>query len=71
MFFLNCEQARRYNILLYSSIDPESVAPMGIRAFSDVDALLAAAQLDGKSVYVIPNASTVIPCVTEEKGEEK
>ena len=71
VFFLNCEQARRYNILLYSSIDPESVAPMGIRAFSDVDALLAAAQLDGKSVYVIPNASTVIPCVTEEKGEEK
>lgn len=71
VFFLNCEQARRYNILLYSSIDPESVAPMGIRTFSDVDALLAAAQLDGKSVYVIPNASTVIPCVTEEKGEEK
>ena len=39
---------------------------MGLRAFSDVDALLAAAQLGGKSIYVIPNGSTVIPHVKEE-----
>ena len=66
IFFLNCEQAQRYNILLYSSIDPKEVEPMGLRAFSDVDALLAAAQLEGKSIYVIPNGSTVIPHVKEE-----
>ena len=39
---------------------------MGMMAFSDVDPLLAAAQLEGKSVYVIPNGSTVIPHVKED-----
>ena len=66
VFFLNCEQAQRYNILLYSSIDPKAVEPMGIRAFSDVDALLEAARLPGKTIYVIPNGSTVIPHVVKE-----
>lgn len=66
IFFLNCEQAQRYRIFMYSSIDPQTVAPMGIHAFSDMDALLKAAELDGKSTYVIPNGSTVIPRV---KGE--
>ena len=58
--------AQRYNILLYSSIDSKDVEPMGMKAFSDVDSLLAAAQLEGKSVYVIPNGSTVIPHVKED-----
>lgn len=66
IFFLNCEQAQRYRIFMYSSIDPQTVAPMGIHAFSDMDALLKAAELDGKSTYIIPNGSTVIPRV---KGE--
>lgn len=66
IFFLNCEQAQRYRIFMYSSIDPQIVAPMGIHAFSDMDALLKAADLEGKSIYVIPNGSTVIP---REKGE--
>ena len=70
IFFLNCEQAQRYNILLYSSIAPEDVAPMGIKAFSDVNALLDAAQLEGKSIYVIPNGSTVIPHVREASKHE-
>lgn len=61
IFFLNCEQARRYRILMLTSIPPETVAPMGIQAFSDMDALLAEADLDRKSVYVIENGSTVIP----------
>ena len=66
VFFLNCEQAQRYNILLYSSIDPKAVEPMGIRAFSDVEALLEAARLPGKTVYVIPNGATVIPHIVKE-----
>ena len=70
IFFLNCEQAQRYRILLYSSIAPKDVAPMGIKAFSDVNALLAAAQLEGKSIYVIPNGSTVIPHVKEVSQHE-
>ena len=43
---------------------------MGMKAFSDVDALLDAAQLEGKSIYVIPNGSTVIPHVKKASGHE-
>ena len=64
IFFLNCEQASRFNILMYSSIPAETVAPMGIRAYDDLDRLLSDAHLEGKSIYVIPTGSTVLPEVT-------
>ena len=67
IFFLNCEQARRFNILMYSSIPAETVAPMGIRAYDDLDKLLSDAELDGKSVYIIPTGSTVLPVVKNEQ----
>ncbi len=67
IFFLNCEQARRYRILMLTDIPPETVAPMGIRAFSDPEALLREAGLEDKKIYVIPNGSTVIPHVGEEE----
>ena len=66
IFLLNLEQARRYRILMLTGIPRETVAPMGIEAFSDMNALLKAADLNGKSLYVIPNGATVIPAV---KGE--
>ena len=65
IFFLNCEQAQRYNILMLTSIAPETVAPMGIKAFNNMQDLLAAADLKDKKLYVIENGSTVIPCVRE------
>ena len=38
IFFLNCEQAQRYNILLlFMHRLRRTVAPMGMKAFSDVD----------------------------------
>lgn len=61
IFLLNCEQARRYRIMMLTSIPQEKVAPMGIEAYSDLGELLAHAGLEGKSLYVIPNGSTVIP----------
>ncbi len=66
IFFLNCEQARRYRVFLYSSVDPAAVAPMGLRAYSDMDALLRDAAIEGKETYIIPNGSTVIPYVDEK-----
>ena len=66
IFLLNCEQARRYRILMLTSIPPEVVAPMGIRAYSDMNALLRDAALSEKSLYVIPNGATVVPYVEEE-----
>ena len=64
IFFLNCEQASRFNILMYSSISAETVKPMGIKAYDDLDKLMADADLEGKSIYVIPTGSTVLPAVT-------
>ena len=65
IFFLNCEQAARFNIMMYSSIPAETVAPMGIKAYDDLDKLMADVDLAGKSIYVIPTGSTVLP---EVKG---
>ena len=67
IFLLNYEQAHRYNILMLTSVPQETVAPMGLKAFSDVDELMKAAHLEGKSLYVIPNGSTVVPYVKEKK----
>lgn len=64
VFFLNCEQAQRYRILLLTGLDPAETAPMGIESYPDVPSLLAAAELAGKSVTVIPNAGAVVPVVT-------
>ncbi len=70
IFFLNCEQAQRYRVMLLTSIDPEIVKPMGLEAYSNMDELLKRAQLAGKSIYVIPNGSTVIPHVAGERNEK-
>lgn len=67
IFFLNCEQAKRFNILMYSSINPEIVKPMGIKTYSNIDSLLKDANLECKSIYIIPNGSTVLPVVKEEQ----
>ena len=63
IFFLNCEQAKRYRVILLSSIDPADTAPMGIETYGDVETLLANVDLEGKSITVIPNAGTVVPVV--------
>lgn len=65
IFFLNCEQAARFNILMYSSIPAETVAPMGIKAYDDLDKLMEDAHIEGKSVYIIPSGSTVLPVVAD------
>ena len=64
IFFLNCEQAAKFNILMLSKIPKETVAPMGIHAYTNLDELLKDAHLEGKSIYVIPNGSTVLPKLT-------
>ena len=65
IFLLNCEQAQRYRIMMLTSISPETVAPMGIEAYQDLKELIAAADLQNKTVYVIPNGATVVPYVEE------
>lgn len=38
---MNCEQAEKYRIMLLTTADPSSLAPMGIEAYTDMAALLA------------------------------
>ena len=65
IFLLSCEQARRYRILLLSTIPAETLRPIGMESYQDMDALLQAADLKGKSIYVIPNGNTVMPIPQE------
>ena len=50
---------------MYSSIPAEIVKPMGIKAYDDLDKLMADADLEGKSIYIIPTGSTVLPVVED------
>lgn len=63
IFYLNCEQAARYNILMLTTAPAEPLARMGIKAFTDPAELCRQLELDDRLVYVIPNGSTVIPAV--------
>lgn len=66
IFYQNCELARKFHIKLFTSLSPEAVAPMGMEAYSSLEALAASLDLTGKSIYVIPNGATVIPHLEEE-----
>ena len=66
IFLLNCEQARRYRILMLTRAPADALARMGIEAFTDPEAMLRAADLPGKRLYVIPNGATVVPRVEED-----
>lgn len=65
IFLLNCEQAQRYRIMLLTSIPAETLSPMGIEAYQDIQELQKAAELQGKSIYIIPNGATVMPYMEE------
>ncbi len=66
IFYLNCEQARRYRIMMLSDLSREDAGEMGIEVYKDMDALLAAAHLEKQKILVIPNGSVVIPRVEQE-----
>lgn len=61
IFYLNCEQARRYRIMMLSELDIADAGEMGIEVYRDMDRLLAAAELKDKTILIVPNGSVVIP----------
>lgn len=63
IFLLNCEQAQRYRIMMLTTVPEETLAVMGIEGYSDIRELMKQADLTDKTIYVIPNGATVIPCV--------
>ncbi|NLG25844.1 MAG: nickel-dependent lactate racemase [Clostridiales bacterium] len=67
IFYLNCEQARRYRIMMLTAADAASIERMGMRAYGDVGSLLMDLDLAGKLTYVIPNGSTVVPTLTAQE----
>lgn len=66
IFYLNCEQAQRYRIVMLSDIAKQDVAAMGMTAYDTPEQLMAHLDLAGKNIYVIPNGSTVIPKLTAQ-----
>lgn len=68
IFYLNCEQARRYRIMMLTDADPKKLQRMGILAYSDERLLRKDLDISGALVYVIPNGSTVIPRMTRQEG---
>ena len=70
IFYLNCEQARKYRILMLTTADPEALSVMGVKAFSDPAQLLKELDLEGKLTYIIPNGSTAIPAVEAAGGAQ-
>ena len=65
VFYLNCEQAKRYRIMMLSMLNPKEAHEMGIEIYTDITTLLANARLENKRILVIPNGSVVIPKVAD------
>ena len=65
IFYLNCEQAGRYRIMMLSDLNAQDAGEMGIEVYKDMDELLANADIKGKKTLIVPNGSVVIPRVTE------
>ncbi len=65
IFYLNCEQAKRYRIILLSTLDKDDAKAMGIEVYTDALEILKTVDFEGKSVFVVENAGTVIPKVSK------
>ena len=62
IFYLTCEQVRKAShVYTLTELDPELVAPMGIEAGTDLQALLGKIDFAGKDVYLLPYAGSVVP----------
>lgn len=67
IFYLNCEQAQRYRILLLTGADAGLIGQMGMHAYDDAERMLGDLDLSGKLTYVIPNGSTVVPRLIKQE----
>lgn len=66
IFYLNCEQAQRYQIRMLTTADPKQVGLMGIEATPSPAQVLAGIDFAGKLTYVVPSGSTVVPQLEQE-----
>lgn len=64
VFYLNCEQAKRYRIMMLSALDAKDAKEMGIDVYDNINSLLSNVCLEDKKILVIPNGSVVIPKLT-------
>ncbi|KPU46280.1 hypothetical protein OXPF_01250 [Oxobacter pfennigii] len=67
IFYATVETAQKFNIVLLSSINPETVKPMGIKGAATLNDALSLANLGGgnkkinKKIIVIPQGGATIP----------
>lgn len=61
IFYLTVETLQKAHCRILTTIDNETARPMGMEAYTSLDALLEGMDFTGKSVYVIPYGGSVVP----------
>ena len=67
IFYASCEAiSRAGSFYMLSSISPDAVRGMGIKAYSSLDEMMKNIDFRGKRVYVIPNGGSLLPQLKSE-----
>lgn len=61
IFYLTVETLQKGRCSILTEIGEDVAGPMGMRAYRDLDAMLASVDFTGKRVYVIPSGGSVVP----------
>lgn len=66
IFYACCEIAAHTECHLLSAIPPETLAPMGIKGYTDADALRPTLDYGDRTVIVMPHGSSTVPMCCEK-----
>lgn len=65
IFYLTVENLHKGRCLTLTTVEKETAEPMGMEAYTDIEAMLKEIDFTGKSVYVIPFGGSVVPMPPE------
>lgn len=68
IFYASVEAVANCSCHMLTEIPPETIAPMGLSAYSDISELLRQVDFSGKSVYVMPYGGGTVPFLESEKN---
>lgn len=61
IFYLTVENLQKASCRILTTIDADTLRPMGMDAYTDVKALMDGVDFTGKRVYVIPYGGSIVP----------
>jgi hypothetical protein len=69
IFYLTVEQLNKAaHVYTLTKLDSEMVLPMGMEASTSIEELLSKIDFEGKTVYSIPFAGSVVPMFEDQEG---